>query len=342
MKLAIWTHLVVATVVMLATSLHAGEIPPELHQWLQPQKWERDTEGPVISLGEAGKFDDTHLFAPCVLRNKDQFLLWYSGSTGAVKERVFDLGLATSSDGKVFTKYEQNPVFKFGDQQHSILTATVLREPDGTPIREDGKLRMWFSSTNFTDPSGYHGLYESTSVDGITWSEPEGPLLDNLYAPTIIREGDHYRLWYTDVSQEPWCFRTAVSADGQAWDVYPEPILEVAATWEKGRLFYPYVMKVKDVYLMWYGSYWSEHPSKTAIGMAASFDGIEWHRNPHNPVLRPDPERPWESHYTTSQSVIRNADGSFRIWYASRKKPPFVNKYFAIGTATWSGPGEGK
>jgi hypothetical protein len=36
--------------------------------------------------------------------------------------------------------------------------------------------------------------------------------------------------------------------------------------------------------------------------------------------------------------VIRNEDGSFRIWYASRKKPPFVNKYFAINTATWSGP----
>ena len=37
----------------------------------------------------------------------------------------------------------------------------------------------------------------------------------------------------------------------------------------------------------------------------------------------------------TSHSVIRMDNGSFRIWYASRKKPPFVNKYFAINTATW-------
>ena len=29
-------------------------------------------------------------------------------------------------------------------------------------------------------------------------------------------------------------------------------------------------------------------------------------------------------------------DGSLRIWYASRKKPPFVNKYFAINTAVWN------
>jgi dienelactone hydrolase len=91
---------------------------------------------------------------------------------------------------------------------------------------------------------------------------------------------------------------------------------------------------------MWYGSYWSDRPSTTAIGFAASLDGYRWYRSPANPVLRPAPERAWESHYTTSQSVIRQADGSFRIWYASRKKPPFVNKYFAINTAVWSGAAE--
>ena len=59
-----------------------------------------------------------------------------------------------------------------------------------------------------------------------------------------------------------------------------------------------------------------------------------------NPVLRPDPERPWESHYVTSHSVMRMDDGSFRIWYASRRKPPFLNKYFAINTAAWDAPKE--
>jgi hypothetical protein len=31
-------------------------------------------------------------------------------------------------------------------------------------------------------------------------------------------------------------------------------------------------------------------------------------------------------------------DGSFRYWYASRKAPPFLNLYFAINTARWTGP----
>jgi hypothetical protein len=37
---------------------------------------------------------------------------------------------------------------------------------------------------------------------------------------------------------------------------------------------------------------------------------------------------------------MRLDDGSFRIWYASRRKPPFVNKYFAINTAVWQPSGK--
>jgi hypothetical protein len=89
---------------------------------------------------------------------------------------------------------------------------------------------------------------------------------------------------------------------------------------------------------MWYASYLHEDRETTAIGFAASLDGIAWHKHPQNPVLRPDPERPWESNYVSSHSVIRLPDGSFRMWYASRKKPPFKNLYFALNTARWSGP----
>jgi hypothetical protein len=85
---------------------------------------------------------------------------------------------------------------------------------------------------------------------------------------------------------------------------------------------------------MWYGSR-TERGPKTAIGLAVSLDGVDWYKYPHNPVLRPDPARPWESHYTTSQSVVRLADGSIRMWYAGHTNPQHVNKYFAINTVVW-------
>jgi hypothetical protein len=313
-------------------------VPRAIQKWLRPQSWLRDTEGPVVQLGKSGEFDDTHLFAPCVGRVDGLYLLWYSGSTGSVGERVFDLGLARSADGRTFAKHVPNPVFRFGDGKHSVLTPTLLRRADGSVLREDGNLRMWFSSTHFAGKSGLHTLHETRSVDGVGWSQPSAPLLEHVYAPTILKEGNEYRMWYTDVSRDPWVIRLATSRDGRRWNGHPDPVLVPEAPWEKARLFYPAVLKSDGVYLMWYGSYWTARANTTAIGLAASLDGIRWYRNSHNPVLGPDPDRPWESHYTTSQSVVRNDDGSFRIWYASRKQPPFVNKYFAIGTATWVGP----
>ena len=329
-----------ATVAMLHNSGWAGEdgsVPVELRPWLTPQQWQRDVDLPVVPLGSPGDFDDTHVFAPCVAFENGRFRLWYCGSSGTVAQRVFKLGLAQSSDGRNFTKHPANPVYDFGDGKHSVLTPTLLRDASGNLLREDGKLRMWFSATDFADTSGLHTLHEATSSDGLGWSEPSGVLLTHVYTPTIIKEGSQYRMWYTDVSSTPWSFRYAESRDGRRWRVREQPVLELDQAWEKENLFYTTVVKCRGVYLMWYGSYWKQHSDKTALGLAASLNGWNWYKNPHNPVFTPAPDREWESHYTTSQSVIRLPDGSWRIWYGTRKKPPFVNKYFAVGTARWDG-----
>ena len=312
-------------------------LPAEVKDWLGPQVWDHDSESPSVSLGEKGAFDDTHLLSPMVFRNGESFHMWYIGAQGSIAEREYQLGLAISQNGKRFEKSEQNPIFRFGDGKHSVLTPSLLRNLDGTPIKEHGKYRMWFSATDF-DVSDQHTLHETTSTDGITWSEPSPVLLDGVYAPTILKVGDTYRLWYTDVSSDPWCFRHAESSDGRDWKVTDKPILTITQNWEQSRLFYPHVVKVDDVYLMWYGSYWSKRKHTTALGFAVSSDGIDWHKHPDNPVLMPREDREWESHYTTSESVIRMPDGSWRMWFATRKKPPFINKYFAIGTALWAGP----
>ena len=253
------------------------------NQWLDPQPWERDVDVPGLSLGAAGQFDDTHLFAPCVALENERYYMWYSGSRGEVDLRVFALGLATSDDGLHFTRHPASPVCTLADGSHSILTPTLVRHPDGSLRREAGKLRMFFSSTDFPSGDKRHTLHAMTSDDGLCWEAPSEPLLENAYAPTLFCEDDRYRLWYTDVSTDPWTIRAAHSDDG----------------------------------------------------FAVSEDGLNWTKSPHNPIFGPDPSRPWESHFTTSHSLLRLADGSLRLWYASRTKPPFVHKYYAIGTARW-------
>ncbi len=321
----------------VAASEPSSEIPG---RWLAPQAWRRDSDRPALALGEPNAFDDTHIFAPCVARRGESFWMWYSGSRGEVGRRVFRLGLAVSDDGVRFRRHPHSPVLAFDDGKRSVLTPTLLRRLDGTPIRENGRLRLWFSSTHFAGGAKRHTLHETTSEDGIRWTRPSPPLLEHAYAPSILTINGTYHMWYTDVRAEPWRFRYADSKDGRRWTVREQPVLEIDQPWERGRLFYPTVVRADGLYCMWYGSYWSAHKHKTALGFAASRDGIRWHKSPLNPVLRPEPRHAWESHYTTSQSVVRLPDGSWRIWYATRKAPPFTNKYFAIGTARWSGPKE--
>jgi predicted GH43/DUF377 family glycosyl hydrolase len=320
----------------------AAEPPPELARWLAPQAWQRDAEGPIVSLGQAGEFDDMHIFAPAVAHENGRFLLWYSGSRGTPGNRVFRLGLATSGDGKRFEKFSGNPVLQFGDGAHSVLTPALLRQADGNVLRENGKLRMWFSSATL-GKGGLHTLHESHSSDGIQWDEPSPVLLENAYCPTMLKTDVGYEMWFSDVSRRPWVIRHATSVDGRKWQVEQRPVLYLSQGWEAEVLVYPTVLKVDGVYLMWYGSYdRAIRRETTAIGFAVSRDGQRWYKHPDNPVFRPDPARPWESNYVGSGCVLRLADGSFRYWYASRKAPPFLNLYFAINTARWAGPaGEG-
>ena len=115
----------------------------------------------------------------------------------------------------------------FDDSVRSVLTPTLLRSPDGAVLREDGKLRMWFTAADLTVAGAPHTLHEAESVDGIHWSPPSPAQLDNIYAPTIIKEGDTYRLWYTDVSREPWIMRHAFSRDGKNWRVSRKPAVVI-------------------------------------------------------------------------------------------------------------------
>ncbi len=137
--LTVWVSLTAAWLLADSRASNAQErIPFELHRWLQPQSWMREGDQPVVSLGQPGEFDDTHIFAPCGQQENELFRLWYCGSRGRVEERVFEVGLALSPDGRKFEKSGDNPVFRFGDGKHSILTPTI--------IREDGKWRMWFAA----------------------------------------------------------------------------------------------------------------------------------------------------------------------------------------------------
>lgn len=338
-----WLILAIVASLTCPQTVLADEPPEAVRRWLTPQTWERDTDGPILSLGEQGTFDDTHIFAPTVARDGDSFLLWYCGSSGFAHdlapvrtrdERVFRLGLATSTDGKAFQKHDE-PVLALADPKRSIVTPTILRDNRGRILREDGRLRMWFTSATLGGGGAPHAIQEAHSSDGLQWSDVSDVQLSRAYCPSVLKTGDRYQLWYTEPGKYPWLIRHASSSDGKKWAVTETPVLKISQEWEHDLQIYPCVLHVDGVYLMWYASYLDARHETTAIGFAASADGIHWYKHPNNPVLKSEPSRSWESHYVSSHSVMQMDDGSFRIWYSSRKAPPFQNLYFAINTAVW-------
>ncbi len=109
--------------------------------------------------------------------------------------------------------------------------------------------------------------------------------------------------------------------------------------WEVKDRVYPMVIRADRLWVMLNGCYWNDD-KHTALGFAVSKDGLPWTKHPKNPVFRPEPKHDWESNFTTSHTLLRLPDGSFYLWYAGCRQPPWSNLYFALGSARWVGPGK--
>src|SRR6266508_3334104 len=89
----------------LAPAAVGGEHPFEA--WLKPHDWKRDRAEPALALGEKGKFDDQHIFAPHVVRMGDEFWMYYCGSqrcvdAGTYKGKAKDPARPEKSDQRLF------------------------------------------------------------------------------------------------------------------------------------------------------------------------------------------------------------------------------------------------
>src|SRR5690349_19939232 len=103
-------------------------------------------------------------------------------------QRLFKLGLTKSKDGIHFDRFSTDPGFSFGDDTHSVLRAAILKNPDGSPHHENGKLRMYFAAVDFPKGTYKHYMDESMSADGVHWDTPI-MVMENAYAPCVIKEG---------------------------------------------------------------------------------------------------------------------------------------------------------
>ncbi|MBC8231097.1 carboxypeptidase regulatory-like domain-containing protein [bacterium] len=215
--------------------------------------WEKYPANPVLGLGADGTWDDIHVRSPTVLFDGAEYRMWYHGFDGS-NHRI---GYATSADGIVWVKHPDNPVLDLGASgtwdDVSVVHPTVLF--DGT------EYKMWYTGSGSNSRIGY-----ATSADGIVWVKyPENPVLDlgasgtwddyQVGAPTVLFDGTKYQMWYAGHDDSIRRIGYATSADGIAWEKYPDnPVLGLGAsgTWDDNEVAGPTVLFDGTKYQMGY------------------------------------------------------------------------------------------
>jgi predicted GH43/DUF377 family glycosyl hydrolase len=170
------------------------------------------------------------------------------------------------------------------------------------------------------------------AIPGILWNDP-----------SVIKEGATYKMWLS--GGNPFAKEIVVkiyyatSNDGIAWDINEEPVLASSeGEWDSTSVETPSVIKVGDTYHMYYTGYNTPFSKAIySIGHATSKDGINWAKDPNNPIIKPHDDPLQWGFYTTAEPGITYHNGKFYLYYASAKSNyPEPGTPFGIMVATSS------
>jgi predicted GH43/DUF377 family glycosyl hydrolase len=165
--------------------------------------WQKYAGSPVLSAGPAGSWDGAFLEQPHVLLVGSTYYLWYMGSNGVTAA----IGLATSTDGIVWTKHASNPVLRPGNP--GSWDGYLLGEP--AVAVANGIFYMMYTAEASASPHGRIGL--ATSLDGITWQKyANNPVMEpasgwesaRIGAKSLLFKNNTFHFWYSGSNGGVW------------------------------------------------------------------------------------------------------------------------------------------
>ncbi len=184
-------------------------------------------------------------------------------------------------------KNSSNPVLSVGpngswDDAH---VAAVF------PTYENSEYTLWYAGHDGSRWS----IGFATSSNGIDWiKNPTNPVFtynaadpqeQHVHTPSVWKETDNsYKMWYTTSPDDATNFRIrlATSSDGFNW-TRQGVVISPSQPWESGGIANPYVIKMNNVYHMWYDGFSS---GTWRGGYATSSDGISWTKYAANPITQ--------------------------------------------------------
>jgi predicted GH43/DUF377 family glycosyl hydrolase len=161
--------------------------------------WTKYAGNPVLTPGPAGAWDADTVCEPRVIHTGNQYVMFYTHCAAS-----HGIGLATSNDGKTWTKYAGNPVLTVGPSG----AWDSLQVSWGEVYYDGQRFLMWYPGHD-NSANGF-SLGVATSTDGKSWTRsPNNPVMtpppqplgkgDDLgveSSPTVLRLGDTMRVYY--------------------------------------------------------------------------------------------------------------------------------------------------
>ena len=237
-------------------------------------KFYASSKNPLFSGTGAQTWDEHIRERGFILREDSMYHLWYTGFRDSVGATLY-LGYATSTDGIIFNRYAQNPIFAESWVEDMMV------------VRVDSLYYMFAEGKNDI-------AHWMTSKDRIHWSDHGS--LDIRYmtgeklsagaygTPTAWHENNLWYLFYERNDEGIWL---ATSSDLQKWtNVQDEPVIRKGPeAYDKFGVALNQIVKHEGLYYGFYHGTAFEDWHEWSTNVAASQDLIHWTKYPANPIM---------------------------------------------------------
>jgi predicted GH43/DUF377 family glycosyl hydrolase len=232
-----------------------------------------------------------------------------------------------------FVDYSANPVYTGSDN-----TSGQNYVAGGEILYDNGIYKMWYLAV-YNSAAGNTWYAEST--DGIKWVNkfstpvlnvgPSGSWDDLYVAPgAVIKDNGTYKMYYNGGRVGYGCYYIglATSSDGINWQKNSTPVFYHDSS-SQYYIGVHSVIKVNNVYYMYYDAAPIDKYGQFNIYLAISTDGINWTRYQNNPILTSS--FPWEGVGISYPSVIYDGNQYVMIYHNSALENAFGIAYSQDG-----------
>lgn len=298
--------------IALLMACQSSDVEPIVQDSKSPPIFNRLPNNPVLMTGNENAWDAHTVFLPEVLKEGSTYYLYYTASANVLTTPL-SVGVATSSDGKSWTKRGDSPLLQGDGQGYNALSIGDTR------ILKDGrKWIMYFNTREYPGPGPgpFIGRATANTPDG-PWIMGEEAVLTigkestwdaGFVSPSdILKVNGKYYLYYSGGTAYIPAFGyhnvhqlgLAISDDGIHFDKYDDPNSHSTLFADSDPVIFAGAEGSYDSGMAWEASilptsfgfemFYTADPdvwTGERVCYATSEDGIKWTKDVSNPIYQ--------------------------------------------------------